>query len=267
MRVLLIEDDSPTSKIVESVLSSEGISVDTSDMGLDGLEIGKIYDYDAIILDLLLPDIDGFEVIKRLRAADIGTPVIILSGLSESKDKVKCLEIGADDFITKPFEKKELVARIQAVVRRSKGHSESVIRIGRLTVNLRAREVLVDQKTVHLTGKEYAILELLCLRRGATLTKDMFLNHLYGGIDEPEPKIIDVFVCKLRKKLSDMMDGENYIDTVWGSGYCLKNPQPIGTNRDMSYFNGDNLESFETHFENRENSLNNLDAAAKPNVG
>ena len=118
MRVLLIEDDSPTSKIVESVLLSEGISVDTSDMGLDGLEIGKIYDYDAIILDLLLPDIDGFEVIKRLRAADIGTPVIILSGLSESKDKVKCLEIGADDFITKPFEKKELVARIQAVVRR-----------------------------------------------------------------------------------------------------------------------------------------------------
>lgn len=224
MRVLLIEDDSPTSKIVESVLTSEGISVDTSDLGVDGLEIGKIYDYDAIILDLLLPDIDGFEVIRRLRSADIATPVIILSGLSESKDKVKCLEIGADDFITKPFERKELIARVQAVVRRSKGHSESIIRIGRLTVNLRLREVLIDNKLVHLTGKEYAILELLCLRKGATLTKEMFLNHLYGGIDEPELKIIDVFVCKLRKKLSDLMDGENYIDTVWGRGYCLRDP-------------------------------------------
>ena len=225
MRVLLIEDDSPTSRIVESVLRNEGIYVDVADLGIDGLEIGKMYDYDAIVLDLMLPDIDGFEVIRRLRSADISTPVIILSGLSESRDKVKCLEIGADDFITKPFERKELVARIQAVVRRSKGHAESILKVGRISVNLKTREVEVDNKLLHLTGKEYTILELLCLRRGATLTKDMFLNHLYGGIDEPELKIIDVFICKLRKKLMDAMDGENYIDTVWGRGYTLKDPK------------------------------------------
>lgn len=225
MRVLLIEDDSPTSRVVESVLRNEGICVDVADLGIDGLEIGKMYDYDAIVLDLMLPDIDGFEVIRRLRSADIATPVIILSGLSESRDKVKCLEIGADDFITKPFERKELVARIQAVVRRSKGHAESVIKVGRLSINLKTREVEVDEKPIHLTGKEYTILELLCLRRGATLTKDMFLNHLYGGIDEPELKIIDVFICKLRKKLMEAMDGENYIDTVWGRGYTLRDPK------------------------------------------
>ena len=123
------------------------------------------------------------------------------------------------------FERKELVARIQAVVRRSKGHAESVIKVGRLSINLKNHEVEVDEKPIHLTGKEYTILELLCLRRGATLTKDMFLNHLYGGIDEPELKIIDVFICKLRKKLMEAMDGENYIETVWGRGYTLRDPK------------------------------------------
>ena len=222
MRVLLIEDDTPTAKGVEALLRKEGLVVDATSFGQYGLEIGKIYDYDGSILDLMLPDIDGTEVIKKLRSANVVTPVIVLSGLSESKDKVTCLDIGADDYITKPFDGKELVARIQAVIRRSKGHSESTIKIGRMSINLQSRRVEIDGKVLHLTGKEYAILELLCLRRGATLTKDMFLNHLYGGIDEPELKIIDVFVCKLRKKLMDAMDGECYIETIWGRGYTLK---------------------------------------------
>ena len=222
MRLLLIEDETPTAKGIEALLRKEGVVVDATSFGQYGLEIGKIYDYDGIILDLMLPDIDGTEVIKKLRASNITTPVIVLSGLSESKDKVTCLDIGADDYITKPFDGKELVARIQAVIRRSKGHSESTIRIGRMSINLQTRRVEVDGKVLHLTGKEYAILELLCLRRGATLTKDMFLNHLYGGIDEPELKIIDVFVCKIRKKLMDAMDGDCYIETIWGRGYTLK---------------------------------------------
>lgn len=222
MRVLLIEDDTPTAKSIEALLRKEGLVVDATSFGQYGLEVGKIYDYDGIILDLMLPDIDGVEVIKKLRSANVSTPVLVLSGLSESKDKVNCLDIGADDYITKPFDAKELVARIQAVIRRSKGHSESIIKIGRMTINLQSRRVEIDGKVLHLTGKEYAILELLCLRRGATLTKDMFLNHLYGGIDEPELKIIDVFVCKLRKKLMDALDGECYIETIWGRGYALK---------------------------------------------
>ena len=222
MRILLIEDDTPTAKSIEALLKKEGLVVDTTNFGQYGLEVGKIYDYDGIILDLMLPDIDGLEVIKKLRSANVRTPVIVLSGLSDCKDKVKCLDIGADDYITKPFEGAELVSRIQAVVRRSKGHAESIIKIGRITVNLQSRRVEVDGKVLHLTGKEYSILELLCLRKGATLTKDMFLNHLYGGMDEPELKIIDVFVCKLRKKLMDALDGECYIETIWGRGYTIK---------------------------------------------
>lgn len=227
MRLLLIEDDTPTAKGIEALLKKEGLTVDTTNFGQYGLEVGKIYDYDGIILDLMLPDIDGKEVIKKLRSANVVTPVIILSGLSDSKDKVNCLDIGADDYITKPFDARELVARIQAVIRRSKGHSESIIKVGRMSVNLQSRRVEIDGKPLHLTGKEYAILELLCLRRGATLTKDMFLNHLYGGIDEPELKIIDVFVCKLRKKLMEVLDGECYIETIWGRGYTLKDVPPV----------------------------------------
>lgn len=222
MRILLIEDDTPTAKSIEALLKKEGLLVDSTSFGQYGLEVGKIYDYDGIILDLMLPDIEGVEVIKKLRAANVRTPVIVLSGISECKDKVKCLDIGADDYITKPFEGTELVSRVQAVVRRSKGHAESIIKIGRMTINLQSRRVDIDGKALHLTGKEYAILELLCLRKGATLTKDMFLNHLYGGMDEPELKIIDVFVCKLRKKLIDALDGECYIETIWGRGYTIK---------------------------------------------
>ena len=224
MRVLLVEDDSATAKSINLMLQSEGFVVDTTDLGEDGLEIGKLYDYDIIILDLILPDIDGYEVLRRFRAARVNTPILILSGLSEQENKIKGLGIGADDYLTKPFDKRELVARIHAIVRRSKGHSDSVIRTGRLSVNLDTRTVEVDTNPLHLTGKEYGILELLSLRKGTTLTKEMFLNHLYGGMDEPELKIIDVFVCKLRKKLASATGGENYIETVWGRGYVLRDP-------------------------------------------
>ncbi|MEE9545148.1 MAG: response regulator transcription factor, partial [Rhodospirillales bacterium] len=222
MRVLLVEDDPVTVQSVEMRLKSEGMVVDSTDLGEDGLEIGKLYDYDIIVLDLMLPDINGLEVLRRLRDSRIETPVLILSGLGESENKVRGLGIGADDYLTKPFDKKELLARIQAIIRRSKGHAQPIIRTGRLSVNLDAHTVEVDGQTIHLTGKEYGILELLSLRKGTTLNKEMFLNHLYGGVDEPELKIIDVFVCKLRKKLSAATGGENYIETVWGRGYVLR---------------------------------------------
>jgi two-component system cell cycle response regulator CtrA len=225
MRVLLVEDDRSTAKSIELMLKSASMVVDVTDMGEDGLEIGKLYDYDIIILDLMLPDIDGYEVLRRLRAARVDTPVLILSGLAEPDSKVKGLGFGADDYLTKPFDKAELIARIQAIVRRSKGHSQSVIRTGKLTVNLDNRTVEVEGQPLHLTGKEYGILELLSLRKGTTLTKEMFLNHLYGGMDEPELKIIDVFVCKLRKKLTQATSGDNYIETVWGRGYVLRDPE------------------------------------------
>jgi two-component system cell cycle response regulator CtrA len=224
MRVLLVEDDSATAKSIELMLKSEGYVCDSTDLGEDGLEIGKLYDYDIIILDLMLPDIDGYEVLRRLRASNVETPVLILSGMAELDAKIKGLGYGADDYLTKPFDKRELVARIQAIVRRAKGHSDSIIKTGRLTVNLDTRTAEVEGQPLHLTGKEYGILELLSLRKGTTLTKEMFLNHLYGGMDEPELKIIDVFVCKLRKKLAAACGGSNYIETVWGRGYVLRDP-------------------------------------------
>jgi two-component system cell cycle response regulator CtrA len=225
MRVLLVEDDAAIAVGIELMLKKEGFICDRTDLGEDGLEIGKLYDYDIIILDLMLPDIDGYEVLRRLRAARVHTPILILSGLGELDHKLKGLGFGADDFLTKPFDRRELLARIQAIVRRSKGHAASQIRTGRLSVNLDSRSVLVDERPLHLTAKEYGILELLSLRKGMTLTKEMFLNHLYGGMDEPDLKIIDVFICKLRKKLAQATGGEHYIETVWGRGYVLRDPE------------------------------------------
>jgi len=225
MRVLLIEDDGATAQSIELMLKSDGFNVYTTDLGEEGVDLGKVYDYDIILLDLNLPDMTGFDVLKSLRVSKVNTPILILTGQGDIETKVRGLGFGADDYMTKPFHKDELVARIHAIVRRSKGHSQSVITTGKLVVNLDAKTVEVAGQRVHLTGKEYQMLELLSLRKGTTLTKEMFLNHLYGGMDEPELKIIDVFICKLRKKLAVATLGEHYIETVWGRGYVLRDPQ------------------------------------------
>jgi two-component system, cell cycle response regulator CtrA len=224
MRVLLIEDDSNTAQSIELMLKSESFNVYTTNLGNDGVDLSKVYDYDIILLDLNLPDISGFEVLRALRVSKVKTPILILSGLAGIEDKVSGLGHGADDYMTKPFHKNELVARMHAIVRRSKGHAQSVIQTGGLVVNLDTKMAEVNGVRVHLTGKEYQMLELLSLRKGATLTKEMFLNHLYGGMDEPGGKIIDVFMCKLRKKLANASDGKDYIETAWGRGYVLREP-------------------------------------------
>jgi two-component system, cell cycle response regulator CtrA len=224
MRVLLIEDDSNTAQAIELMLESESFSVYTTDLGEDGADLGKLYDFDIILLDLNLPDITGFEVLRSLRISQVKTPVLILSGLAGIDDKVSGLGYGADDYMTKPFHQNELVARIHAIVRRSKGHAQSVIQSGDLVLNLDAKTANVNGVQVHLTGKEYQILELLSLRKGRTLTKEMFLKHLYGEMDEPGNKIIDVFMCKLRKKLANASDGKDYIETARGRGYVLREP-------------------------------------------
>jgi len=224
MRVLLIEDDNSTAQSIELMLKSESFNVFTTELAAEGSDLGKLYDYEIILLDLNLPDMSGFEVLRTLRIAKIKTPILILSGIGGIEDKVKGLGFGADDYMTKPFHKDELVARIHAIVRRSQGHAQSVVQTGDLTVNLDQKTVEIDGARVHLTGKEYQMLELLCLRKGTTLTKEIFLNQLYGGMDEPEIKIIDVFMCKLRKKLANASDGKDYVETVWGRGYVLRDP-------------------------------------------
>jgi len=224
MRVLLIEDDSATAQSIELMLKSESFNVYTTDLGEESVDLGKLYDYDIILLDLNLPDMSGYEVLRSLRVSKVKTPILILSGLAGMEDKVKGLGFGADDYMTKPFHKDELVARIHAIVRRSKGHAQSVVQTGELIVKLDAKTVEINEVRVHLTGKEYQMLELLSLRKGTTITKETFLTQLYGGMDEPEIKIIDVFICKLRKKLASASNGKNYIETVWGRGYILREP-------------------------------------------
>jgi two-component system cell cycle response regulator CtrA len=224
MRVLLIEDDSSTAQSIELMLKSESFNVYTTDLGEEGIDLGKIYDYDIILLDLNLPDMSGFEVLRKLRVSKVKSPVLILSGLAGIEDKIKGLGFGADDYMTKPFHKDELVARLHAIVRRSRGHAQSVINTDDLCVNLDTKTVEINGTRVHVTGKEYQMLELLALRKGTTLTKEMFLSHLYGGMDEPEMKIVDVFICKLRKKLANASGGRDYIETVWGRGYVMREP-------------------------------------------
>ena len=221
MRVLLVEDELIAARGVSIMLKAAGAVVDHSETGEEAIELARHYEYDIVLLDIALPDIDGYEVVRRLRSMRDDTPVLVLSGLTRPQVKVRVLGLGADDFINKPYDKAELLARMQAVVRRSKGFSQPTLRMGPVELNLDSRDVWVDGRQVHLTGKEYSILELLVLRKGMVLTKEAFLNHLYGGMDEPEVKIIDVFICKLRKKLAQA-GADGMIGTVWGRGYMVR---------------------------------------------
>ena len=221
---MLIEDDSATAQSIELMLKAQGFNVYTTDLGEEGIDLGKLYEYEIVLLDLNLPDMSGFEVLRSMRVSKVKTPILILSGVAGIENKVKGLGLGADDYLTKPFHKDELVARIHAVVRRSQGHAESTVQVADLTVNLDAKTAEITGERVPLTGKEYQMLEYLSLRKGSTVTKDMFLGQLYGGMDEPDIKIIDVFICKLRKKLADASNGKDYIETVWGRGYVLREP-------------------------------------------
>lgn len=234
MRILLIEDDPVTSRSIALMLGHANFNVYTTDLGEEGIDLAKLYDYNLILLDLVLPDINGHDVLRQLRVARIDTPILILSGETDTENKMRGFGSGADDYLTKPFHLEELIARIHAIIRRSKGHSQSIIKTGDIEVNLDGKTVEVRGNAVHLTGKEYQMLELLSLRKGTTLTKEMFFNQIYGVMDEPKLKIIDVFICKLRKKLSEATGRENHIETVWGRGYVLRDPKPDTSAQDMA---------------------------------
>ncbi|QDH17297.1 response regulator transcription factor [Swingsia samuiensis] len=222
MRILLVDNDLQSSNNLTLMLRTASFMVDHTTSGEEAIDMLRHYDYDVVVLELLLEDIEGYEVIRRARAAKITTPIIILSGLLRPQAKIKAFSLGADDYLTKPYDTGELVARLQAVARRFRGFSEPRLTIGNLELDLNSKNVSINSQPLYLTGKEYAILELLVIRKGSVLTKDAFLNHLYGGIDEPEMKIIDVFICKLRRKLQKA-GAQNLITTVWGRGYVLQN--------------------------------------------
>lgn len=232
MRILLVESDPVTANSLEIIFQQSKLFPYTTDMVDEAVELARLYDYDLIITETLVAGDDAIDqLVKPLRVAADTTPILILSGDDRTETKIKAFGHGADDYLTKPFHREELLARIHAIVRRSQGHAHQVISVGKLDVDLTARIVESEGNRINLTKREYGIMELLATRKGSVLTKDMMINHLYGGLgkDEPGQGIIDVFMCKLRKKLSEATEGDNYIETVWGRGYTLREPAPDAT--------------------------------------
>jgi two-component system cell cycle response regulator CtrA len=227
MRALVVDDDVSAASLLKLAVEPENIKVDRVETGSEALDMAKHYDFDVMILEQDLSDMAGARLVAKLRAADINLPVMMLSRIKDKQAKIDALNAGADDYMTKPFDREELVVRLRSIIRRSKGHAGSVIRVGRLAVDVSAKTVEIDGQPLKTTAKEYGILELLALRRGMTLTKENFLDHLYGGMDEPEQKIIDVFICKLRKKIATLTGNQQAIRTIWGRGYMLDDGETV----------------------------------------
>lgn len=221
MRILIAESDLSSATPLVKILQGAAYAVDHIKTGEDALDMMRHYDFDLLITALNLQDMDAPELIRQTRRSQLKLPIMVVSSVNRPQVKVKAFSTGADDYLVIPFDSEELIARCRALIRRSRGYADSLLRIGELELNLESRIVNIDGKPLHLTGKEYSILELLVVRKNTVLAKDTFLNHLYGGIDEPEMKIIDVFICKLRRKLQHY-GLENLISTVWGRGYIMR---------------------------------------------
>jgi two-component system cell cycle response regulator CtrA len=222
MRVLLIEDDRVVRHSIALLLRADAMCVDTAHCGEDGIEIARLYDYDVIILDLGLPDMSGFEVVRRLRSAKVGTPVVILSGSAVLADKIRALNAGADDYMTKPFSSEELTARLRSLVRRSNGYCNARICVGPMILDLAAKTLEANGCRIDLSAKEYQILELLSLRRGVTVSKETLIDHIYGDGEGPDSRTMQVFVHRLRRKLAAAAQGERIIETVRDRGYLMR---------------------------------------------
>lgn len=220
MRALLVRSRAAQPSALATFLDTEGVSVERVDTGADALDLLRHYPFDVVLLDLLLSDMDGTLLLSRIRAAGHDLPAIALSGSENAQLRIKALSLGADDIVDQKADPAELLARMRAVIRRSRGFSQSVLRAGDLSLDLERQSVTVGDTHVPLTNKEFSLLQLLTLRKNTVMTKEAILTNLYGGMDEPEAKIIDVFVCKVRAKLAKA-GLPDIIKTVWGRGYLV----------------------------------------------
>lgn len=233
MKVLIIDPKASMGSSLKVLLTNEGYTADVITASDEAVSYCKLYDYDIIIKDFKSnKEMDSYQFLHQLRSSGINTPLIMISDQKDEKNLIELLNLGADDFVLKPFNVKELIARCRAIVRRAQGHSASAIQIGRLKIDLRRNLAEAEGQILNLTNKEYSILELLAIRKGVMITKEMFLNHLYSGMDEPEMKIVDVFICRLRRKIADATNGDNFIQTIWGRGYILHDPAEKASSSD-----------------------------------
>jgi two-component system, cell cycle response regulator CtrA len=234
MRVLSVEGNIRHANALSAYLKSEGLVVEPVDTGADALDLLRHYEFDLVLLSLSLPDMDGSTLITRIRAAGQHTPILALTDVSDARSRLKALAAGGDDVVERNIDRAELLARMRAIFRRSRCYSRATIQIGALTLNIDQQEATANGCRIALTAKEFAILQVLMLRKNMILTKEMILSQLYGGMDEPEIKIIDVFICKIRSKLAKA-GLRDVIGTVWGRGYTVRDqrrddePSPLVT--------------------------------------
>lgn len=221
MKILIAEGKPRLNRSTIPFLMGQKFKVEVVESCEEAWDMAAVYAFDVLLVSDDLDDMSGIDTVRTLRGKGVDTPAIIYASNDASGAVVRALEAGADDFIVPKANDEELVARMKAVVRRANGVAKTAIELGRLTVDLNQRCILVDGRHVHLTDKEYVILETLALRRGRIVTKEHLMDALYAGQDEPLMKIIDVFVCKLRKKLGDMLGDSGLVETVWGRGYRI----------------------------------------------
>lgn len=216
MRILIVEDEPDLLASLSQAMREEGYAVDTADNGDDGLFNAEGTDYDAIILDVMLPGMNGWEVLKRLRKTK-QTPVLMLTARDQIHDRVKGLDIGADDYVVKPFDLEEVYARLRAIIRRSANKATNIIEIGPVKLDTAARIVSLKDKPVELTAREYSLVEFLALHRGEIVTRTQLYEHLFDENESSLSNLLDVHVSNVRKKL-----GADFIITRRGHGYCIE---------------------------------------------
>jgi two-component system, OmpR family, response regulator len=216
MRILVVEDEPRLLRSLAKALREEGYAVDTAEAGDDGLYKAESYNYDAIVLDIMLPRLDGWEILERLRKQK-QTPVLMLTARDGGKDRVRGLDTGADDYLVKPFDLAELLARLRALIRRSAGQSRSQLTLRDVQIDTRSRSVTRSGQSVTLTAREYSILEYLALHRGEVVTRTELYEHLFEESDDTLSNLLDVHVFSIRKKL-----GHELITTRRGQGYCIE---------------------------------------------
>jgi DNA-binding response OmpR family regulator len=221
MKILIVEDEKNLVKIIKKGLEENSFIVDFSLDGEEGLYMAETFPYDVIILDIMLPKVDGITILKKLRERKIDVPILLLTARGEIKDKVEGLDLGADDYVVKPFEFSELLARLKAVIRRNKGKASPFIIIDDLIIDINSRTVKRSDKEIKLSAKEYKILEYLALNKGRIISRTEFTEHIYDIDFDLDSNVIDVYINYLRNKI-DKDNSKKLIHTIRGAGYILK---------------------------------------------